>query len=194
MPRSSFYTQGHGPDVEALKRAFLWLGQHAATEAAWQRVLLAVSQKSNLDGVLEEFLGKGVIKRLKKGEEVSIPPLRLTLLVERDRRTSWDGSVIAVYPSRSLLDKIDSLTGVNDRIVDRDSAVELFEILRDAGLRFSSDDVRALLVSQLGWAPEHANSAERICRDILNGKLPRANRGRWPGALARWKSTAEKSD
>ena len=106
MPRLSFYTQGYGPDLEALKRAFSWLGNRAVADPAKRQILLAISQLSNLDGALEDFLGTATVKRLRKREVVSVPPLNMTLLVERDRNTSWDGLVVAVYPSRSLLDKM----------------------------------------------------------------------------------------
>ncbi len=74
---------------------------------------------------------------------------------------------------------------------DRSSAVELFERLRDARIRYEPAEVRTWLVGQGGWKPEHANEVEEVCRKVLEGKNLKADRGRWrPDVVEHWRKAA----
>jgi hypothetical protein len=238
MPR--VYIPSYGPDPSTVRTGLAWLAQRG------RPALIAVSQKSNLDGVIKDVIGDGAMKVLAKGDPLSIGGVQAILLTERDRRLSWNGTILAIYPSRKLLDKIDALH-VDDVLVipwtedevrywidtwsaqsilatsdpadspiplapvveaalrdltgrinlstglahphDRSSAIELFEILRDADVRFTPEAVRAWLVAHGRWQPDHANNVESVCLDVLAGKRLRCERGRWPDALRRWEAS-----
>jgi hypothetical protein len=89
---------------------------------------------------------------------------------------------------RDLTGRINVSTGLVHSL-DRSSAIELVEILRDARFRFTPSEVRAWLVSQGRWPARHANSMEVVCREVLAGKRLKADRNRWAGdAVERWRT------
>jgi hypothetical protein len=101
------------------------------------------------------------------------------------------GVVLAPVVEAALIDltkEVNVSTGLSHPD-DHSSAVELFEILRADGIDFSPEVVRAWLVSVGKWKPTHADAVESVCRGVLAGKnFQKITRGRWPGALARWKA------
>lgn len=62
---------------------------------------------------------------------------------------------------------------------DRSSAIELFEILRDNGVSFDPADIRAWLVGEKGWDPEHADDVMDLAEGVLEGKGFRYESGQW---------------
>lgn len=70
--------------------------------------------------------------------------------------------------------------------LDRSSAIDLLERLRDARIAFDPAHVRAWLVAN-GWAPCHADAKEAICGDVVAGKRLTVERDRWSDAVvAEW--------
>jgi hypothetical protein len=70
---------------------------------------------------------------------------------------------------RELTDSVNLSSGLGHPN-DRSSAIEVLAILRDAGLSFTPEGVRAWLVAQGHWQPAHANDVESVCADVLAGK------------------------
>lgn len=89
---------------------------------------------------------------------------------------------------QSLTNRVNLSTGLAHPS-DRSAAIKLFRILRGAGERYDPTEVRAWLVSELGWQPRHANEAAGVARDILAGKKLRSSAsGEWaPDILKQWR-------
>ncbi len=76
--------------------------------------------------------------------------------------------------------------------LDRDRAIQTFEILRDAGEPFTPEEVKAWLVAAGGWKATHAQEAADIAKKILEGrKLKKLGKPAWrPDILEVWKHEA----
>ena len=53
---------------------------------------------------------------------------------------------------------------------DRASAIQMFQILRNAGERFTPEEVKAWLIGKGGWKATHAQDAADIARKVLEGR------------------------
>lgn len=250
--RSSLYIKSNGPNKSVIAKGFAWLLELGNNDVNKRSALLAVPVKSNLRGVISSVIGGAVVKRLEKGEKVTInSTVQVSLLTERETIYSWDGPILAIYPTKKLLDKIDGLPGATDVLVipwtlkevqywidtwsaielggapqiniskpfsnpvvetaleslthrvnlstgithpsDRSAAIELFKILRDAGIPYDPNEVRAWLVAQGGWNPKHADDVKKIAIDILARKRLKDGRGSWnEKILDIWKEDAKK--
>jgi hypothetical protein len=78
MPRS--YVSSYGPDPAAVRTGLAWL------QVIGRSALLAVPQKSNLEGTIEGVIGLDAIKALSRGETVRFGTVPLSLATERAGR------------------------------------------------------------------------------------------------------------
>ncbi len=88
----------------------------------------------------------------------------------------------------NLTNRVNLSTGIVHQS-DRAAAITLFRLLRNAGEQCDPDEVRAWLVSELGWQPQHAKEVEDVATKILAGRRLRASAsGDWaPGIVERWR-------
>ena len=249
--RSSFYIKSEGPNKTAVVNGFQWLSELGKNDEEKRSALLAVPLKSNLQGVISSVIGEQATKAIAKDNRLQLADVKISLITQRDKVYSWDGPVLAIYPNKKLLDKIDDLSGVTDVLVipwvpdeveywidtwsaielgatlseedtnmslhpvveaalksltvrvnlstgvshprDRSATIELFKILRDAGIPYEPYDVRAWLMANGGWNSKGANDVEKIASDILARKrLKTVTSGGWrKNILDIWRKAAE---
>jgi len=110
-----FYVDTSGPDQAGLLAALQWFLGRAQGRVG----LLAVPTKSQLQqGLLVDTLGKAICKKLAKNEAVTDSGVTFEAVTERTRPSTWrEGPVLVLYPSRSLLNKIDTLPGTTEVLV-----------------------------------------------------------------------------
>lgn len=116
--RKSVFIRSHGPDKDALRRALAWLARLSEADITKRKVALAVDGKAQMSAnTIVEVLGEAACKALAKGQPVTFGKATLSLVIQRDRLQSWTGPILAAFPSKKLLDKLDGLQGVTDIIV-----------------------------------------------------------------------------
>ena len=115
--RSAFYIKSKGADESSIKKGLRWLHQLGSKDLSKRSATLAVNQPSILRGTIESVIGSAAVKKLRDRHSITVTPTQVSLLTERDSIYSLNGPVLAVYPSKKLLDKIDSLEGVTDILV-----------------------------------------------------------------------------
>lgn len=114
---SSIYLN-ESPNKSAIVKGFSWLIELGNNNVNKRSALLAVPVKSNLQGDIISVIGDTAEKRLRKGEMVTVKStVQLSLLTERQTIYSWNGPILAIYPTKKLLDKIDGLKEVTDVLV-----------------------------------------------------------------------------
>ncbi|MBC5792737.1 MAG: hypothetical protein H8Z69_01735 [Nanohaloarchaea archaeon] len=93
-------------DEDAVTAGLLWLNQKSED---FDEAVIAVPVKSNLEGTIENVLGKNPVKGLKKGEgvELSRSGAQLKLFTERNNFRYTSGPVLTLYAGRDLLEKVD---------------------------------------------------------------------------------------
>ena len=110
--RSSYYIESHGPSSTAIGAGLAWLNQSGS-----KSTLVAVNGLAVLDS-LTPVTSDAFVKTLKKDKSARLNTnLVVSLLTEKETRYSWDGPLLALYPSPKLLDKIDGITGVTSVLV-----------------------------------------------------------------------------
>ena len=113
--RKSFYINSHGPDPNAIKTGLLWLLDQGKTSGGG---FIAVQVIRNLDGVIRNILGCDRVKNRKKQHQVTINGVTISLITKKKMPYSvHDKSIFVVYPSESMLDKIDSIEDIKDILV-----------------------------------------------------------------------------
>lgn len=117
--RSSIYIHFQpGEYHQTIIKGVAWLIQLAKSDASKSSALLAVPVHSTLRGDISSVIGDKAVTSFNKGNAVMLNNLvKVSLLTERTVQYSWNGPVLAIYPTKRLLDKIDSLTGVTDVLV-----------------------------------------------------------------------------
>jgi hypothetical protein len=253
--RSSLYIKTHGVDEAAISAGLAWLLDLARKDSSKRLALLAVPVKSNLRGAVSSVIGETSTRALQQGKKLTISStVQVSLLTERERIYSWSGPVLAIYPTKRLLDIVDGLIGITDVLVipwtldevqywidtwsaielgpgieykpsklppsalnpiveaalesltnrvnlstgilhplDRAAAIELFRILRGAGITYDPGQVRAWLVSRGRWNPRDADDVAEVASGILAGKRLRGGSGSWSDKiLEMWRDRAEK--
>jgi len=113
----AFYVMSEGPQASAVERGVRWLVDLGMTDSAKRSALLAVLAKSNLRGAISEALGDEVAKRLSTSETVAIDDIAITLMTKLTPKRSWNGPILTVFPTRDLLNVIDTMAGVTDVLV-----------------------------------------------------------------------------
>jgi hypothetical protein len=115
--RGSRYIRTEGPKPDAVRRGLGWLLELGSKENK-KSALVAVPVLDNLSGVIEEVLGERAIKALKQGSSINLGSVvTVSLLTEHKDVFNHQGPVLAVYPNKKLLDKIDNMRGVTDVLV-----------------------------------------------------------------------------
>lgn len=115
--RSSLYIN-EKLNEDAIKKGLSWLIELNNQDANKSSALLAVPQISNLKGEISAVLGDPTVKILTKSEKITFnSTVQISLLTERKDIYSWDGPILAIHPTKELLDKIDGLNGVTDVLV-----------------------------------------------------------------------------
>ncbi|WP_147465008.1 hypothetical protein [Halococcus sp. IIIV-5B] len=119
MPdRTEYYIESHGPKEDAVKLGLQWLVQLGNQDTNKQKALIATRVKRTLEGVVESVVGEKAVKALKNKNPVTVGDIEMRHMTERIDVHSWSGGpILAVYPSRDLLDKIDEMRGVTDVLV-----------------------------------------------------------------------------
>lgn len=110
-PRSSVYLLGETPNPEAVATAWAWV-RAAVQQAPGAKALLAVRAKSQLKRILTGLLPVAQIQEFTQRARLPLPGLWLQLLTLHSGRISWDGPVLVVDPSVTLLNRVDDLEGV----------------------------------------------------------------------------------
>ncbi|WP_262181551.1 hypothetical protein [Haloarcula laminariae] len=116
--RRALFIDAEGPNEEALEKALVWLRQLGKQDSEKQDALLAVNTKNQLDGVLSSVIGDGPANELDKKNPVQLGDVEIRLMTKRIDPQGWrSGPILALYPDKKLLDKIDDLYGVTDVLV-----------------------------------------------------------------------------
>lgn len=117
--RQRYYVRAHGPDEQAMRRAFQWLLDLVARAEAGTPALLVVPTKANLRGIITSVVGKDVAKLLAAGQPVRLTPkYELRLATKRTLPAYWEGGpVLAAYPTKQLLDMLDDIPGISHILV-----------------------------------------------------------------------------
>jgi len=91
----------------------------------------------------------------------------------------------------SLTAIVNLSTGITDPR-DRASAVQLFEILRNGGERFTPEEVKAWLVGKGGWKAIHAQEVTEVAQKVLERRRLKSGTHRWrPDILNIWRVEAQ---
>lgn len=116
--RKSWYIDTEGSDEEAMEQAFMWLYSLGEMDAEKREAILAVNTKRQLQGVVSSVIGEQAAKQLDKKNPVNLGEATIQLMTKRiDAKRRTSGPVLAVYPDKKLLDKIDSMHNVTDVLV-----------------------------------------------------------------------------
>ena len=116
--RVSVYVKSQGPNPQAIEDGLRWLDSICVSTQKCS-ALIAFLGKLQSQRVMSEVIGEDFAKALARNERFKLPhsSVELSLMTERERLYSWDGPVLAVYPSKKLMDNIDSLFGVTHVLV-----------------------------------------------------------------------------
>jgi hypothetical protein len=116
--RTSNYVQTEFGGKSIVTEGFQWLLNLAKNDPKKKSALLAVPILSNLDYDITSVLGKILVKKLVAGNRITLNSiLELSLLIERRPLYSWNGPILAIFPSKKLLDIIDRMSNVTDVLV-----------------------------------------------------------------------------
>jgi len=118
VKRKSLYINSEGPNKEAISKGLYWLLQTCNSNNQ-DKALIAVPVKNNIlpPSVISEVIGIQAAKSLVKKKAVKLENVDVKLLTERESIYSWNGPILAIYPTKKLLDKIDGLRDVTDVLV-----------------------------------------------------------------------------
>ncbi|MFC5133480.1 MULTISPECIES: hypothetical protein [Haloferacaceae] len=116
--RTSRFIDAEGPNEDAVELAFAWLHQLGDQHEDKRDAVLAVNTKKQLDGVISTVIGEQAAKALDKKNPVGVGEAEIQLMTKRIDPSGWQsGPVLAIYPDKDLLDKIDGMHGVTDVLV-----------------------------------------------------------------------------
>jgi len=117
--RTSSYLEVNGNGLQDIVSGFAWLIKLAQTDLSKRSALLAIPLLKMLEVDIAPILGRQAVAGLASGNEYRIETLlTLTVMTERKpRRETWPGPILAVYPTRKLLDIIDGMSEVTDLLV-----------------------------------------------------------------------------
>lgn len=117
-PVKRYLVPAHGSQVDAIKAALALL-QELCNEFQRAAILLLPTQRHIQSQTMETAVGQHIARALVKRKLVSLPGgWNLTLKTARTFRDSWTSDVIlAVYPTKQMLDQIDTATNAAALIV-----------------------------------------------------------------------------
>ncbi|MBS3143286.1 hypothetical protein J4446_00190 [Candidatus Woesearchaeota archaeon] len=116
MKRNYFYINKEFGDEESVKIGLNWLISICKLKKNGQ-ALLAVIQKENLKGMIENVLNRSIINKLILNKDVILENIQLKVITEKERLYDWKGPILIAFPNKKLLDKIDSMPSVVDVLV-----------------------------------------------------------------------------
>jgi len=164
--RRSQYIRFEGPKPDAVKRGLVWLLELGRKENK-KSALLAVPVLDNLSGVIEEVLGERAIKALKQGSGINLDAVvTVSLVTERKDIFNHQGPVLAVYPNKKLLDKIDNIRGVTDVLVIPWSLQEV---------QYWIETWQATELGSSGTSPASASFSDPVVEEALKSLTSRVN-------------------
>jgi hypothetical protein len=98
-------------DEADFSQGLAWLVAKCRTNQK-NKAILAVPSKGALGGVIENVLSRGIVNRLALNKEVFLQDnIRLEVITENQDIYGLDTPILAVFPTKKLLDKIDSVSG-----------------------------------------------------------------------------------
>lgn len=98
---------------------------------------------------------------------------------------------VIVQALRTLSALVNKSTGILHPL-DRDSAIEIFKTLKNAGEDFTPEDAKAFLIREEGWKATYAQDVADIAQKVLEGKKLQYRSGRLrPDLLDIWRKEAE---
>lgn len=116
--RTSWFIDSKGPNEDAVELAFEWIHQLGENNEDKRDAVLAVNTKRQLDGVVADVIGEQATKALDKKNPVKVGEATIQLITKRIDPQGWqNGPILAIYPDKDLLDKIDGMHGVTDVLV-----------------------------------------------------------------------------
>lgn len=116
--RTSWFIDSEGPDEEVVKLALAWVQQLGEQHEDKRDAVLAVNTKKQLNGVVSTVIGDQAAKALNKKNPVGVSEAEIQLMTKRIDPQGWQsGPILAIYPDKDLLDKIDGIYGVTDVLV-----------------------------------------------------------------------------
>jgi hypothetical protein len=117
MTTRRFYTSETANNSDVVKVGFIALFQ-AAKAANLEVVRLICATKGNLEGFIEDLMGREVVKTLKKTGTVNISGISVVFHHERAIPYSAEGTpVLLCYPDEKLLQKVDAMQDIPTLIV-----------------------------------------------------------------------------
>jgi len=91
---------------------------------------------------------------------------------------------------RSLTSRVNVSTGIAHPS-DRSAAIQMFEILRNAGETFTPEEVKAWLTAKGGWKATDAQEVAEVAGRILEGRTLRRGSQAWAdNILNQWRESA----
>lgn len=121
----------------------------------------------NLSGVIDEVLVKRAVKALKQGNSINLDlVVTVSLLTERKDIFNHQGPVLAVYPNKKLLDKIDNMRGVTDVLVIPWSFQEI---------QYWIEAWQALELGTSGKSPGNPSFSDPVVEESLKSLTSRVN-------------------
>lgn len=160
--RTSWFIDSEGPNEDAVKLGFAWLHELGEQHEDKHDSVLAINTKRPLDNVISDVIGEQAAKSLDKKEPVQLGEVEIQLMTKRIDPSGWQrGPVLAIYPDKDLLDKIDGMYGVTDVLVvpwSKDEAQYWIDTWGASALR--SDES--------GDAPEIADPVAKEAVDTLD--------------------------
>lgn len=118
--RTSLYIDSEGADPEALGEAFEWLAELGEKEADKRNALLAARSEDHLEreDVLASVIGERAVQQLQNHTKIRVGKVTLQLLTQEfDPHRDSNGPILAVYPDKELLDRIDRRHDVTEVLV-----------------------------------------------------------------------------
>ena len=115
MDRKSHYLNADGPDQEAVKNGILWLIEKSKEYGGG---FLLIPVTSNLEGIVEDIVGREIVSKLRKNGSVVINGANITLVTEKKMiYRANNRSVLSLYGGKKILDKIDSVQDISEILV-----------------------------------------------------------------------------
>lgn len=197
---SHWYIDSQGSAPAALRAGFAWLLDQMQMSGSHSG-LLAIPGKGDLEDAFEGVLSPTTLKELTKSNTARTKWGTLALMTEKIRRSSWSGSILAVYPTTQLLDSLDSLHGPSAVLVVpwlRDevspwirtwSARELGSTEEPSERVFSNSTVRAALESltrRVNMGTGLAHPSDRAAAIEMFRMLKRAGEHYDPDEVRAW--------
>lgn len=110
--RISHYVDTEGDDRDAINLGLSWLVALGEQHEGTLEAVLAIPTKRVLDGVISDIIGEQATRALQNKEPVSLDGVKIHLMTTRiGPAGSRDGVILAAFPDRNLLDKIDGIYG-----------------------------------------------------------------------------------